>query len=147
MTLCPSLILGEVIGCGEQTSAAVIKRAIKGEIPGWPLIRFNTIDVKECALAHVRALERPEAANKRFLLSGAESHTYPELAAWLDAGLKQRGYNYSIATRQIPGWAIRFGAFFSNDLDSLKFMLNEPPRIFNNNRSREILGLEYKKTA
>lgn len=74
--MCPTLILGEVIGCGEMTSAAIVRKAIMNEVPGWPEIRFNYVDVKDCAVAHVRALERPEAANKRFILSEAKGHTY-----------------------------------------------------------------------
>jgi hypothetical protein len=36
---------------------------------GYPSLRMNCVDVKDCAKAHIRALERPEAANKRFILS------------------------------------------------------------------------------
>jgi hypothetical protein len=36
---------------------------------GYPNLRMNCVDVKDCAKAHIRALERPEAANKRFILS------------------------------------------------------------------------------
>lgn len=46
------------------------------EIPGWPAISFNFVDVKECALAHLRALEIPKAANKRFILSKEQGHQY-----------------------------------------------------------------------
>jgi hypothetical protein len=30
---------------------------------------MNCVDVKDVSLAHLRALEKPEAANKRFILS------------------------------------------------------------------------------
>jgi len=36
VTICPSFILGEVIGAGELTSATVVKRMLTGGIPGWP---------------------------------------------------------------------------------------------------------------
>lgn len=69
MTICPSFVLGEAITTGDGTSASVIKRMLLNEIPGWPSINFNFVDVKDVTLAHIRALEIPEAKNNRYILS------------------------------------------------------------------------------
>jgi dihydroflavonol-4-reductase len=53
---------------------------IMNGIPAYPNININCVDVKDVALAHLRALERPEAANKRFILSQEESITFIEQA-------------------------------------------------------------------
>lgn len=74
MTICPTLILGEVIGSGDVTSAAIVRRMVLNEIPGWPDINFNYVDVKDCSLAHIRAIEVKEAASKRFILSKETGH-------------------------------------------------------------------------
>jgi hypothetical protein len=38
-------------------------------IPTYPAILLALVDVKDCTKAHIRGMERPEAANKRFILS------------------------------------------------------------------------------
>lgn len=45
------------------------------EMSGYPNMRIGLVNVKDCSKAHVRALERPDAANKRFLLS--QEHDTP----------------------------------------------------------------------
>lgn len=39
-----------------------------GEIPKFPKISFGTVDVRNVAEAHVRALQMDEAQGRRFLL-------------------------------------------------------------------------------
>ena len=84
VTICPTLILGEVIGAGDMTSASIVKKMLLGEIPGWPAINFNFVDIKDCTLAHLRALERPECKNKRYVLSNEKGYLYHELAEMLE---------------------------------------------------------------
>jgi nucleoside-diphosphate-sugar epimerase len=53
---------------------------ILNELSGYPNMRMNCVDVKDCSRAHLRALERPEAANKRFILSMVDDLPMVELA-------------------------------------------------------------------
>lgn len=76
MTICPSLVLGEVIAQGADTSSMLVKRIMNNEVSAYPQLNFNAVDVKDVAKAHVRALERPEAANKRFILSISEPERF-----------------------------------------------------------------------
>lgn len=69
MTICPSVILGEVIGGGEQTSSSLVRQIMMNELMGIPPLSANCVDVKDCSLAHVKAIEVAEAANHRFILS------------------------------------------------------------------------------
>ena len=41
---------------------------IENEMPGYPNIFLNPVDIKDVSKAHIRAMERPAAANKRFIL-------------------------------------------------------------------------------
>ena len=61
--------MGEAIGGGNETSCTIVRRMMMNEIQGYPNMRMNCVDIKDCSRAHVRALERPEAANKRLILS------------------------------------------------------------------------------
>ncbi len=39
------------------------------ELMGIPPLNANCVDIKDCSVAHVKAIENTEAANKRFILS------------------------------------------------------------------------------
>ncbi|KAK5065317.1 hypothetical protein LTR84_001155 [Exophiala bonariae] len=75
-TLCPPLVLGPVIShLGSldnlNTSNQVIRDLVQGKhkdkVPD--NATFTWVDVRDLALCHVLALEKPEAANQRFLVS------------------------------------------------------------------------------
>ena len=76
----PSWVIGEIIGCGAQTSASITKQMICNEMPGYPYLPINCVDVKDVSLAHYRALVRAEAKNLRFVLSQEEGCTFLNLA-------------------------------------------------------------------
>ena len=80
--ICPPLVLGpvspELASLGAMnTSNATIARLIEGQFKdGLPPTRVTLwIDVRDCALAHVLAMEKPEAAGRRFLtVAGLQSN-------------------------------------------------------------------------
>jgi dihydroflavonol-4-reductase len=53
---------------------------IMNDVPAYPNVGINCVDIKDVAKAHLRAMERPEAANKRFILSLEESTLFIEQA-------------------------------------------------------------------
>jgi len=101
--------------------------------------------VKDVALAHIRALEIEEAANHRFILSTEQNTQYVELARSLEQALASNGYDYSIRTLSLPRWMVRFGAVFSSELENILFLIDEPARTYNNQKSRQILGIGYER--
>lgn len=64
----PCFVIGPSIGKPRGTSAEIIRRFIKNELPGVPHFWFNHVDVRDVATAHLRAMVLPEAAGQRFLL-------------------------------------------------------------------------------
>ena len=50
------------------------------EIPAYPNLRMNCVDIKDVSLAHLRALERPEAAGNRFIICQQENYALIEQA-------------------------------------------------------------------
>lgn len=63
----PYLILGPALCKGDFTSAKIIIDIMKGKIPP-AKIRLGVVDVRNVAMAHMRALERDGAINQRFVL-------------------------------------------------------------------------------
>lgn len=69
-----------------------------------------------------------------------------DLAHALNEVLNENGYAFEIKRRLAPAWSIKFLAFFSRDLAGLAPMVDQPVKTMVNTRSRELLGIEYKRT-
>ncbi len=58
------MIFGETFCKGAMTSVEVVRKMVQNEFTfGYPALRLNCVDVKDCSKAHLRAMEIPEAAN------------------------------------------------------------------------------------
>ena len=109
-TMCPPLVLGPIVhylqsldnlNTSNQRIAAIMTGKAKEELP--PTGTYIWTDVRDLALAHVRAAELPEAANKRFFVTAGYfsneeiadiiRENFPELKNELPAkGTKGGGY-------------------------------------------------------
>ena len=117
------------------------------EMPGMPPLYFPFVDVKDVALAHLRAITRPEAANQRFILSDKGGYTMLEIADQLQEGLVEAGYDYNIKRRGIGYCTLKFASYFSSDAAALLPFLNRPRLEHLNKKSRDMLGIEYKRST
>ncbi|EXJ90270.1 dihydroflavonol-4-reductase [Capronia coronata CBS 617.96] len=129
-TINPPLVFGPVVHYlnsldAINTSNATIRDMIEGKckdaIP--PSTGFLWVDVRDVALAHVKAMETSAAGGKRFFVTG---------------GHMSNGIVASIIRKEFPEFADRLPA----DIDT-----SLPADIFgyDNSRSKEILGIEYRK--
>lgn len=66
----PALVLGPPSSREYGTSLRLIEAMMKGRLPVVPAARFGVVDVRDVADAHLAAMVSPEAAGKRFILSG-----------------------------------------------------------------------------
>mmetsp|Transcript_54025 Transcript_54025/g.58569 ORF Transcript_54025/g.58569 Transcript_54025/m.58569 type:complete len:328 (-) Transcript_54025:134-1117(-) len=81
VTICPTFIMGPA-PCGQGTSVEWLTKAMDGSKSEVPRGKNGFVDVRDVALAHLRAIQIPEAANKRFILYH-EKVLLPELYGWL----------------------------------------------------------------
>lgn len=133
----PGLILGPLLDAGSGTSADLVARIMRGRDPFMPDLRFEAVDVRDVALAHVRALERPASAGLRILaVSGSTS--MPDMARTLKAAHPDR----RIATRRAPDWLIRAAALVQRDLRPALPFLGRSSKV-SNARAREVLGIDF----
>ncbi|KAK7479000.1 hypothetical protein BaRGS_00029761, partial [Batillaria attramentaria] len=58
----PSLVLGPPLHGTSCTSVELMKQLLERQFPLIPRIRFDVVDVRDVALAHVRAMTSPEVA-------------------------------------------------------------------------------------
>jgi len=118
----PGLVLGPLLSSDWGTSGEMVKRILSHQVPAIPNINFATVDVRDVASAHVRAMEIPEAAGQRFLCAEA-NHSMMEMAKILKARYNPQGFK--VPTQRLPSIAVRAMAIFDktvrlalNDLDT-----------------------------
>ncbi len=136
----PSLVLGPVLA--EQhlrTSPAVLVELLKGAFPGVPDLHFGVVDVRDVALAHVRAME-VERPSERYVCSAAS-------AALRDMArtLREVAPHAKVPTRALPDVLLYATALFDPRLTFgfLRKNLGRAPR-FDNARIRRELGVDFR---
>jgi nucleoside-diphosphate-sugar epimerase len=108
----PGLILGPLIGNNFGSSVGLIWKLMNGKFTGLPRYGCSIVDVRDVALAHVRAMIEPAAAGHRFIVGGrvfsmkdlslALAQSFPEHASRLP-------------TTELPDGFVRILALFDSD--------------------------------
>lgn len=70
VTICPGAVLGPVLGRDYSASIDIVKKLLDGSLPGLPRFGWPLVDVRDIADLHVRALNAPDAAGKRYIGAG-----------------------------------------------------------------------------
>lgn len=131
-TVCPPLVLGPVVhylqtlenlNTSNQRIAAIMTGKAKDELP--PTGTFIWVDVRDLALAHVKAVELPEAQNKRFFVT-AGYFSNEEIADIIRD-------NFPKLHDQVPKKGVKGGEYPSDGLYK-----------FDNSRVKEVLGIQFR---
>jgi dihydroflavonol-4-reductase len=69
-TVNPGFIAGPLLGPDIGTSGEVVGRMMRRELPACPRLGWSIVDVRDVAIAHRLATEKPEAAGQRFIAAG-----------------------------------------------------------------------------
>jgi dihydroflavonol-4-reductase len=70
----PAFVMGPVLDNEAETSAEFILLFLRGKYPFVPNFGIEVVDVRCVAAAHVAAMGKPEAAGRRYILSGGPIH-------------------------------------------------------------------------
>ena len=131
-TMCPPLVLGPIVhylqsldnlNTSNQRIAAIMTGKAKEEIPTTGT--FIWVDVRDLALAHVKAAELPEAANKRFFVT-AGYFSNEEIADIIRD-------NYPQLKDQVPAKGTKGGEYPTEGIYK-----------YNNSRTIEVLGIDFR---
>ncbi|KAI9799610.1 MAG: methylglyoxal reductase (NADPH-dependent) gre2 [Piccolia ochrophora] len=134
-TMCPPLVLGPIIHYlnsldALNTSNQRVRNLLQGlgkeEIPDTGT--YLWVDVRDLALAHVKAIEIPAAANKRFFIT-AGHFTNRQIADAIRDAYPQ--YASQLPTKDTPG-----GDFPSEGVYK-----------YDNSRVQEVLGVKFRSLA
>jgi nucleoside-diphosphate-sugar epimerase len=108
-TVLPGAVFGPILTADTTGSVGIIQRMLADKMPGMPRIGLEIVDVRDLVDLHLRAMTSPAAAGERFLGTG-EFTWMRDMARTLHDGLPGR----RISTRQLPDFAVRLAARFSD---------------------------------
>jgi nucleoside-diphosphate-sugar epimerase len=132
----PGFILGPVMKSEYGTSIEVILKMLKGAYPASPRLGFSTVDVRDVAEAHLRAMTHPEAAGERFIASGPVLWLR-ELADVLRTVAPERAQ--TVPRRELPDWFMHVIALFDPSAKMILGDLGRDDRV-SNGKARTVLG-------
>jgi dihydroflavonol-4-reductase len=127
----PGYVLGPLLEKDYSDSAVIVKKVLKGDMPGLPGISFPLVDVRDVAEMHLWAMEKPEAAGLRFICVN-ETSWYKEIARILKENYPE--YKKKIKTYVLPDVMIRLYSFFDKDARTIRNELGRK-NIFDNSRA------------
>lgn len=140
-TINPSLVLGPLLDGTFGSSVGLVKRLLAGKDPMVPNFAFPLVDVRDVALMHLRALERPETAGRRYLAAD-EPISMPDMGRILKAVYPAR----RIATMAAPSLILRGLALFDPEVRSILPKIGKVERV-SNARARVEMGITFIPAA
>lgn len=108
VTILPVAVMGPVMGRDVSGANHLVQNMLEGAMPGFPDIHIPVVDVRDVAAAHIMAMEVPEAAGERFLLSSGPVLPLQRIGAILRQSLGAAAAK--VPTRSIPDAAVRAAA-------------------------------------
>eukprot|EP01135_Chromosphaera_perkinsii_P010356 Nk52_evm28s2118 gene=Nk52_evmTU28s2118 len=143
VTINPSFVFGKLAGSVGVT-VDVIQSIFAGKYPFTVKMAFPTVDVEDVADAHIRGMEVPEAAGRRFILF-AETLWMSEIADILREKFSNMGYN-SMPSTPLPWLVCWTLSWFKKEL---AYPLDKwgIKNTYDNEPSRTILGIKYKPVS
>lgn len=136
-TINPAFVLGPPLDAHYGASIGLVERLLKGRDPMVPGYGFPIVDVRDVAEMHLRALQRPETAGKRYI-AAAGSMALVDMARHLKAAYPVR----RIATREAPAFLMRLMGLFDSDIRSILPRLGHLDRV-SNARAVSEMGMEF----
>jgi dihydroflavonol-4-reductase len=133
----PGFVLGPPLDEHYGSSLGLIERFLKGKDPMVPPMGLAIVDVRDVAEMHLRAVERPETAGKRYIAS-AGSMAFVDMTRALKAAWPTR----RIPVREAPKPVIRLLALFDPSIRTILPRLGHMDRLSNARAVRE-MGMEF----
>jgi dihydroflavonol-4-reductase len=136
-TVNPGLVLGPPLDEHYGSSMELVERFMKGRDPMAPPFGLPIVDVRDVAEMHLRALQRPETAGKRYIAS-AGSMAMVDVCRTLKAEYPTR----RIPVREAPAILVRFLALFDRQIKSILPKIGHIERV-SNARAVSDMGMAF----
>lgn len=131
----PSYVLGPMISDSISSSVLAMKRLLDKTTPGVPKFNMAICDVRDVALAHVKALEGPEHVGKRYLIFTG-SRWMKDVARTVQKEFKPLGY--FVPTMAVPSTLVWIGSYIDKSTAMLVPRLDKEFRLDNKRMVEEL---------
>ena len=138
VTIHPGLMLGPALSKDLIGSNNIFLKILKEEIAGYPITTVPVVDVRDVAIAHLKALKLKEANGRRYIVA-SQNASIKELVDMLRDELGSYGYN--LVNRPVSRWSIKLISYLDS---SLKKLLPYAGRDFKVDNARSIRELKVR---
>jgi nucleoside-diphosphate-sugar epimerase len=125
----PVGIFGPLLGKDLSASIQLLKQLLDGKIKSTPKTYFNTVDVRDVALLHVKAMTHPKAAGERFLALAGKCLSVHDVAMILKNNLGARAKK--VSQKELPNWQVRIASLFNPQAKQLLPELGKVRKVSN----------------
>lgn len=144
----PGMVYGPILEADYGTSGEVVRKLMRRDMPGLPKLGWGSVDVRDVAAAHVKAMVVPAAAGQRFCCV-SEPVWMTDVARVLNKNFAARGYK--APTRVMPNFLVRLVGLFDKPVRLILYELDNLAEI-DNSRIKQVLdweprGMEEMVTA
>jgi len=133
----PVGIFGPVLSSDYAPSIMIVQRLLDGAVPACPRLFFGTVDVRDVADIHLRAMTNPAAKGERFLALAGDSLSLLDVALILKKHMGTAARR--VPTREMPDWIVRLLAHFVSDMKMIAPEVGKEKKI-SNEKARRVLG-------
>lgn len=137
----PGFVFGAPLGDCDGTSVALVRRLMKGTDPLMAKVEYPVVDVTDIARMHLRAVQDPATAGKRYL-GAAGTLSFVQMGRILKAAHPTR----RIATRAAPSFLLRLMALFDTSLAQILPSLDKKITV-SNARAVTEMGITFVPPA
>ena len=131
----PGMVYGPILEADYGTSGEVVRKIMRRDLPGLPKLGWASVDVRDVAAAHVKAMVAPAAAGQRFCCVG-EPVWMSDVARILKKNFAARGYN--IPTRVMPNFLVRLVSLIDKSVRLILYELDNLAEV-DNSRIKQVL--------
>lgn len=103
----PGFTLGPVLSNSKRSSVEIIMKLMTGKTPALPQFNLATVDVRDVAEAHVKALFARNSNGKRYIVTG-QAMWFEKMAAIMKR--KFGSYGYKITEMKMSSNYLRYAA-------------------------------------
>jgi nucleoside-diphosphate-sugar epimerase len=134
----PSFIVGPPLIKGDSSSLKFFAMMLEGKYPGIPPYYLKAIDVRDVALAHIKALDVEPF--KRYALVSMH-YKCIDSCKWIDEEFSKYGYKPN--RKELGTCVLWLASFFNQDAKNYYFCRNKKCDI-NTDRTKQALGMKYR---
>ncbi len=136
VSVCPSAVLGPVLGNEHSASIDIVKRLMDGSLPGLPAFGWALADVRDIADLHLRAMRTTKAAGERYVGGGA-FYWMADIARVLEEQLPEIAAR--VPKRHLPSWLVRLSSLADRGLRERLYELDKQRQV-SSEKARKELG-------